>query len=145
MRRAEGGQPRLALIAVLGLVFAGASQAGIAVIGATLAIQLKTVSAAEAKFFFVLSQGLNAASAIGLATMLLAVSVLVFRTRVFPVWLGWVGVVNAILFLVGSYSVATTSSAIGGFLFAGFVISTIWIVVLSVIMFRAKEPVPAGT
>ena len=75
--------------------------------------------------------------------MVLAVSVLVFRTRVFPVWLGRIGVVDAILFLVGSYSVATTSSAIGGFLFAAFIISMIWTVVVSVIMFRDKEPVPA--
>ena len=66
MRRAEGGQPRLALIAVLGLVFAGASQAGIAVITSTLAIQVKTVSGPEAKFFFLLSQGLNAASVVGI-------------------------------------------------------------------------------
>ena len=67
-----------------------------------------------------------------------------FQTWVFPIWLGWVGFVNAIVFLVGSYAVATTSSAFGGLVLAGFIIVSIWIVVLSVIMFRAKEPVPAS-
>jgi hypothetical protein len=143
MRRAEGGQPRLALIAVLGLVFAGAAQAGSGVIGATVALTLKTVGATEAKFFFVLSQGLSAASSVGLATLVLAVSVLTLRTRVFPIWLGWVGVLDAIAFLVASYSVATTGDAIGAFGFAAFIILAIWIIVVSVIMFRAKEPTPA--
>ena len=91
MRRAEGGQPRLALIAVLSLVFAGAAQAGSGVLSATVALELKDVSATDAKFFFILGQGLSAASAVGLAALLLAVSVLAFRTRVFPIWLAWIG------------------------------------------------------
>ena len=139
MRRAEGGQPRLALIAVLALVFAGASQAGSSAISATVALVLKDVGAAQAKFFFVLSMGLGAASSVGIATLVLAVSVLALRTRVFPVWLGWVGVVDAILFLVGSYSIATTSDALGGVGFAAFIVWAIWIIVVSVIMFRGKE------
>jgi len=145
MRRAENGQPRLALIAVLALVFAGASQAGSGVINATVALVLKDVGASEAKFFFILSQGLGAASSVGLATLVLAVSALAFRTRVFPVWLAWVGVLDAILFLVGSYSIATTSSGIGGVGFASFILWAIWIIILSVIMFRAKEATAEAT
>jgi Domain of unknown function (DUF4386) len=143
MRRAEGGQPRLALIAVLSLVFAGATQTGTGVIDATVALTVKTVGATEAKFFFVLGQGLSAASSVGLAALVLAVSVLALRTRVFPSWLGWVGVVDALAFLVASYAVATTSDGIGGVGFVAFIIWAIWIIVVSVIMFRAKEPTPA--
>ena len=140
MRRAEGGQPRLALIAVLSLVFAGAAQAGSGVLSATVALELKDVSATDAKFFFILGQGLSAASAVGLAALLLAVSVLAFRIRVFPIWLAWIGVLDAIAFVVGSYSVATTSDAIGGVGFVSFIVLSIWIVIVSVIMFRANEP-----
>jgi hypothetical protein len=139
MRRAERGQPRLALIAVLALVFAGASQAGSGVVTSAVALELHSISASGAKFFFVLSLGLGAASSVGLAVLVLAVSVLAFRTRVFPIWLAWIGVIDAILFLVASYSIATTSDAFSTIGFASFILWAIWILVISVIMFRAKD------
>ena len=143
MRRAEGGAPRLALIAVLGLVLGGAAQAGMAAVDATVVLTIKTISPSGAKFFFVLGQGFSAAGSVGLAVLVLAVSVLAFRTRVFPIWLAWIGIVDAIAFLVASYSVATTSDAISALSFAAFIIWAIWIIATSVIMFRAKEPAPA--
>jgi uncharacterized protein DUF4386 len=145
MRRAEGGQTRLALIAVLGLVLGGAGQIGMSAIDSTVALTLNTVSASGAKFFFVLGQGFADAALIGLAVLTLAVSVLSFRTRVFPIWLAWVGIVNAILFVVSSYAVATTDDAIAGIGFAAFIVWAIWIIVTSVIMFRATaSPEPAS-
>src|SRR5205085_6074918 len=51
MRRAEGGQPRLALIAVLALVFAGAAQTASGGINAAVALVLNNVTASQAKFF----------------------------------------------------------------------------------------------
>jgi hypothetical protein len=55
LRRAEGGAPRLALVAVLGLVFGGAGQLVAGAITATVALELNTLSASAVKFFFVLS------------------------------------------------------------------------------------------
>ncbi len=138
LRRVEGGQPRLALIAVLGLVLGGAGQIGMAAIDATVALTLKTVGANEARFFFVLGQGFAAAASMGLAVLTLAVSVLAFRTRVFPIWLAWIGIIDTIAFIVASYAVATTGDAIGAFGFAAFILWAIWIILTSVIMFRAK-------
>jgi len=144
MRRAEDGQTRVALIAVLGLVLGGAGQIGMSAIDATVVLTLKTVGANEAKFFFVLGQGFANAALIGLAVLTLAVSVLAFRTRVFPIWLAWVGIIDAILFIVASYAVATTDDAIAGIGFAAFIVWAIWIIVTSVIMFRSAEaPVAA--
>jgi hypothetical protein len=137
MRRAEDGHTRLALIAVLGLVLGGAGQIGMSAIYSTVALMLKTVGANEAKFFYVLGQGFADAALIGLAVLTLAVSVLAFRTRVFPIWLAWVGVLNAILFIVASYAVATTDDAITGVGFAAFIVWAIWIIVTSIIMFRS--------
>ncbi len=139
LRRAEGGQPRLALIAVLGLLFGGAGQLVSGAITATVALELNTVSASGAKFFFVLSMAAGSAGLVGLAVLVLATSMLVLRTRVFPVWLGWVGIVDAVAFLVASYAVASTSDAIAGVGFASFIIWAVWIIVLSVIMFRAVD------
>ena len=111
MRRAENGQPRLALIAVLGLVLGGAGQLVASALTATVALQLDGVGASAAKFFFVLSLGAGAAGSIGIAVLVLATSALSFRTRVFPVWLAWVGAIDAVLFLVSSYAIASTSDA----------------------------------
>ena len=137
MRRAEGDHPRLALIAVLGLVLGGAGQIGMSAIDATVVLTLKTVGANEAKFFFVLGQGFADAALIGLAVLVFAVSVLAFRSRVFPIWVAWLGIVDAIAFVVASYTVATTDDAIAGVGFAAFILWAIWIIVTSVIMFRA--------
>ena len=137
LRRAEGGQPRLALIAVLGLVVGGAGQVGMSAIDSTVVLTLKTVGANEAKFFFVLGQGFADAALVGLAVLTLAVSVLAFRTRVFPIWLAWIGIVDAIAFIVATYAVATTDDAIAGVGFAANIIWAIWIIATSAMMFRA--------
>jgi hypothetical protein len=109
-------------------------------------LTLESVSASGAKFFFVLGQGFADAALIGLAVLTLAVSALAFRTRVFPIWLAWVGIVNAILFVIASYAVATTDDAIAGIGFAAFIVWAIWIIVTSVIMFRAAaSPQPASS
>jgi Domain of unknown function (DUF4386) len=143
LRRAEGGAPRLALVAVLGLVLGGAANLASQAVSATVALELKDVGATEAKFFFVLSQTLRSATTFGNAVLVLATSVVVLRTRVFPTWLAWVGVLDGIAFLVGGYSVATTSDGINTVGFAAFIVWAIWLIATSVIMFRAKEPVPA--
>jgi hypothetical protein len=145
MRRAEDGQTRLALIAVLGLVLGGAGQIGMAAIDATVVLTLRSVGANEAKFFFVMGQNFASAALIGLAVLTFAVSVLAFRTRVFPIWVAWIGIVDAIAFVVASYAVATTGDAIGGVGFGAFILWAIWIIVTSVIMFRttaSAEPAP---
>ena len=140
LRRAEGGQPRLALVAVLGLLLGGAGNLTQTAVGATVALELKNVGATEAKFFFVLSQAFGSGGSIGIAVLVLATSVLALRQGAFPAWLGWVGVLDGILFLVGSYSIATTSDGIGAFGFISFIVWAIWIIATSVIMFQTKEP-----
>jgi hypothetical protein len=109
-------------------------------------LTLKTVGANEAKFFFVLGGGFASAALIGLAVLTLAVSALAFRTRVFPIWVAWIGLVDAIAFVVASYAVATTGDAIGGVGFGAFILWAIWLIVTGVIMFRSTtspQPAPA--
>jgi hypothetical protein len=145
MRRAEGRQPRLALVAVLALVFAGASQTASGGINAAVALVLNNVTASQAKFFYVLSQTVSSGGSVGLATMVLAVSALAFRTRVFPKWVAWIGIVDAIAWLVATYAIATTSDGISSVGFVAFAIWAIWIIIISVIMFRDRTtvaPVP---
>jgi hypothetical protein len=142
LRRAEGGQPRLALVAVLGLVLAGAAAAVQTAITATVALELKDVGAIEAKFFFVLSMSVGYAGIFGLAVLVLATSVLAFRTHAFPAWLGWIGVLDGIAFLVAGCGIATTSDGIATVGLGSFILWAIWIIATSAIMFQAEEPAP---
>jgi hypothetical protein len=136
LSRAERGQPRLALIAVLGLVVGGAGQLVSSAILSSVALRLDGVGANGARFFFVLAMAAAAAGSVGLAVLVLATSVLVFRTGVFPRWVGWLGVIDAIAFLVASYAVATTSDTIAAIGFASFILWAIWLLAVSVIIFR---------
>jgi hypothetical protein len=131
---------RLAIIAVLGLLLGGAGNLTQAAVNAAVVLDFKNVGADQAKFFFVLGSGANAGGAIGLAVLVLAASLAVFRFRAFPVWVGWIGVLDGVLFVIAAYSIATTGDAIGAFGFAAFIVWAIWIIITSIVMFRAKEP-----
>jgi hypothetical protein len=139
LRRAENGQPRLALVAVLGLVLAGAVQGVLTAIGATIVLQLNNVGPTEAKFFFVLATTMGAIGNIGIAVLVLAVSALAFRTHVFPAWVAWIGVVDGIVLLVACYGAASTSDAIAVLGLIALVIWAIWLIATSVIMIRHTD------
>jgi len=134
---------RLAVIALLGLLIGGAGNLTQTGITAALAIELNRVTANESKFFVVLSQAFGAGGSIGIAVLVFATSVATFRYHAFPTWVGWLGVVDGLAFLVGGYSIATTNSAIGGVGFAAFILWAIWLIATSVVMFRAKDEIPA--
>jgi hypothetical protein len=72
----------------------------------------------------------------GLATLLLATSVVAIRTSVLPSWLGWVGIVLFVVFFTPAG-------------FAAFGLSGIWVIVVSVLLYLRGEtaavaPRPAG-
>ncbi|HXY94293.1 MAG TPA: hypothetical protein VEP49_17575 [Acidimicrobiia bacterium] len=144
LHRAGDRQFRLGLIAVLGLLLGGAGNLTQTATTAAVALELKNVGPTEAKFFFVLGQGFSSAGAIGLAVLVLATSMAVFRFQAFPKWVGWIGVLDGVLFLIASYSIATTGDAIGAFGFASFIVWAIWLLITSVIMFRAKDVAMGG-
>lgn len=142
LRRAERGRPRLTVAAVLGLLVAGASQAVAGAITATVALDIKNVGPAEAKFFFLLSLGVGAAGVSGLAVLVLATSVVVLRTRVFPVWLGWLGLVLSVALIVSGASIASTSDGLAAVGLVAILVWALWVIILSVLMFSAAEPEP---
>jgi hypothetical protein len=140
LRRAEGGQPGLAVAAVLGLVLTGTLQAVAGSINATVALELKSVGPAEAKFFYVLTFGLGAAGAFGIAVLVLATSVMALRTKVFPAWLGGAGLALGGVLILGGASIASTSDGFAVLGLVSILLWALWVIVLSVLMFRAKEP-----
>ena len=136
---------RLAVIAVLGLLIAGAGNITQTAVNAGVALERHNVGATEAKFFYVLSSSFGAGGSIGIAVLVLAVSVAAFRYGAFPKWVGWLGAVIGLVFLVGGASIATTNDAINTLGFIAFALWAIWMIATSVVMFRAhyNEPAPS--
>ena len=143
LHRAGDRHNRLALIAVLGLLIGGVGNLTQTAVNAGVALELHSVSANQAKVFFVMSQTFGAGGLVGLAVLVFAVAAATFRLGAFPRWIGWLGVLDGILFLVAAYSVATTSDAIGALGLAAFVLWAIWLIATSIVMYRVKDEIAA--
>jgi hypothetical protein len=135
---------RLALIAVLGLLIGGVGNLTQTAVNAGVALELNTITRNNVKFFFVLSQAFGAGGLVGIAVLVLAVSVAAFRLGAFPRWVGFLGAIDGIVFLVAAYSIATTSDAIGTLGFVAFILWAIWLIATSVVMYRANYAVEAN-
>jgi hypothetical protein len=145
LHRVGDVQNRLALIAVLGLLIGGVGNVTQTAVNAGVALELHTVSPGGVKFFFVLSQTFGAGGLVGIAVLLFATSIAAFRLGAFPGWIGWLGILDGIVFLVAAYSIATTSDAINTLGFVAFILWAIWLIATSVVMYRAtyNETTPA--
>jgi len=66
-------------------------------------------------------------------------SVAATRARVFPVWLGWVGAVLGLLWVIAGLGVATDNSGIFVLGFIAFLLWLVWILVISFFLFQPRE------
>jgi Domain of unknown function (DUF4386) len=138
LRRAEGGDPRLTVVAVAGAIFA-------AVMGAVGSITLSAIGiagvvgsggASGTKFFYVLSTNLGLGTVIGIAVFLTAFSVVILRTGVFPKLLGWFGVLIAVVAVVSAAAVSSTRDVFFNLSFVAFIGFALWLLIISVMMLR---------
>jgi hypothetical protein len=132
-RAAEGETGRLSSIAFAGgivlvgfVLVSSALQFAIAEsVGDIPPVATQTLSVLYSDFFF--------GFPVGFGTLLLASSLVILRTRVLPVWLGWATFVLAIVFFTPA----------GQFLFP---LVLLWIVVVSVMLYQQQAPTaPAQT
>jgi hypothetical protein len=147
LRRAEGGNPRLTVVAILGVSFAAAMSAVggvmLAVIGRVGVVGLGGVGMTRA--LYVLSFDLAGATAFGAAVFLLAFSIVVIRSGALPMAVGWIGIVIAVVFVASGGIVASTRDVFFYLQFGGFAAFAIWLIVVSIMMFRAvPDEVPAA-
>lgn len=136
MVRAEGGTARLAVVSLGGLTVAGSLSLAAAAVLAAAGSRVDDLGA-TVTVVHSMSVLLLAASGFGVATHLLATSVLGARTGTLPSWVVGVGVVSAALF-VGSAVLTTTAGggtadAIGAL---GFALWCVWILAVSAVMWR---------
>ncbi len=141
-RRAEG-TPRLTVMAVGGAVFATAmATVGGVMLSAVPIIGVRTLGPNGARIFYIISTNLAIATEFGAAVFLLAFSVMIIRYAMLPVVMGWLGVLIAIVSIVGGAAVATTRDAIFGIAFGGFIAFLVWVVIVSILMFlRARDTI----
>jgi hypothetical protein len=138
LRRAEGGSPRLAVMAVLGAAFASTMAA---IGGITLsAVGIVGVNGAGGKtgtrFFYIMATNIGAGTVVGIAVFVAAFSAVILRTGVFPKALGWIGALIALVAVLASASTASTRDEYFALGFVTFVAFMLWMLVVSIMIVR---------
>lgn len=131
LRATEGAVGRLSTVAFGGGLVLGVgilSFAGFTFVLADAADHLtpdaaQALNALNVDFFFPLAAGLS--------TLLLAAGISIARSRVLPVWLGWIAIVLGIAAI----------TPLGFFAFLAF---GLWVLVVSVVLWRAASSVPVA-
>lgn len=139
MSRAENGNHRLSVVALAGLAGSGTLFAASTAVLSTISIQVDEVGADGAKFFYVLSAVLLAMAGAFVVVHLVAVNALSLRTGFLPKWVTWLGLASAVLFLVSTLGTTTDADAVVVFGFIGFITWAIWILAVSVHMWRTAD------
>lgn len=142
MRRAEGGEPRLAVVAFGGLLFGAAMFIAASAISSATAMQIENIGQG-AEFFYVLGSVFLGLAAFGNVALVGAVSVLALRTKFLPAWIGWTGGVLTVGWLVAGVESAS-NDALGAVGFIVFLLWLVWIIVVSVELYRKGEPATAS-
>jgi hypothetical protein len=141
LRRAEGGVPRLAVVALAGVVLGSAIGVASGLVTSTMALRgvAGTGGLAATKFFYTLSWVLTAASAIGIAVFVSAFSIAIIRTGILPKILGWFGELVALVLLVGSASIASEDDTLMVVVLVGLTGALIFVLAASILMLLATN------
>src|SRR5829696_6180341 len=122
MRRGEGGSPRLTVTAFGGAVFAAAmATVGAVSLAVIPVIGTQTFAPPQVRYFYILSTNIAVATMFGAAIFVIAFSMLIIRRHVLPPIMGWLGLIVALLGILGCPVVSSTRDAFFYLAFAGFV------------------------
>jgi hypothetical protein len=146
MVRAEGGSARLAVVSIIGLVLAGALSLAASAVWAAMALHVDAVGS-SAPFTYALGGLMLAASGFGVATHVLATSIVGWHARALPVWLVGCAVLSAAAFIVSGVLTATsTGEAAKTVGLAGYVLWCLWILGITFQLWReaTRRPTLAG-
>lgn len=127
MSRAEGERPRLAIVAAMGLVFAGAMASAGGAVTAALALRSDTLSPDMAHVFWAFQGTLAASIYIGMAVQVAAVSALAWHSGFLPKWLAGLGAVIVVAALVSTLGVASDVTFFFALALVTFLVWDVWI------------------
>ena len=137
LRRDEGGAPRLTVMAALGGAFAAFFGAlGGILLAVMPIIGVKTLGAAGVRTFYIMATCVGFLTLFGVATLILASSIVFLRSRAMPTVVGWYGVLAAVVALVGGAATVSTRDAIFTVGFISFLLATLWLLIVSILMLR---------
>src|SRR5262249_16710351 len=129
--------PMLTVAAVSGAIFAAVMATIGGVILAVMGIVgAKTMGPNATRFFYILSTNLGITTVFGAALLLGASGILMVRTRMLSPWLGWFGILIAVVSLFGGMAIATTRSAVFDLAFVSFLGTLLWVLIASILMLR---------
>ena len=148
LRRAEGGNPRLTVVAVSGAVFATVMATiggiGLGVLGITGVAG--TGGKNTTRFVYILTTNLAVGTVFGMAVFVAAFSVVILRSGFMPKALGWIGALIAVVALASGGIVASTREVFFDLSFGVFFAFSLWLLVVSVLMLRgAGSEAPAAS
>ena len=138
-RLRQAGTGRLAATAVMG----GVATVAIAAVGFGISAY-GALHPLESAVTFRLSTVVVGMLAFAAFVFTEATSIVIVRTKFLPAWLGWFGGLVALLWLVGSAAVATEGDTIFAIGFVAFLAWALWLIVLSVMLFRTTDSAPAA-
>jgi len=139
LRRAGAGSGRLAATAVMG----GVATASIAAIGFSISAY-GALHPVESAGTFRLSTVVLGMLGFGAFVFTEATSIVIVRTKFLPAWLGWAGGLVALLWLIGAAAVSTEDDTIFAIGFVAFLAWALWLIVLSVTLFRTTDSAAAA-
>lgn len=149
LRRAEGGSPRLTVVAVLGASFATVMATISTIVLAGLAMtEVQTVGPSSTRALYIVSFNIGAGTAFGVAVFVGAFSMVMIRSGALPAWIGWIGIVIAVVFIASGGALSSTRGVFFDLQFGGFLAFAVWLVIVSIMMFRAvpdDEPAVAAS
>jgi hypothetical protein len=144
MAKAEGERPRLAVVALSGLVVAATLTLVGASISSTVALRIDdAVAQGTAQFFFILSFVLFSAAGFGIVVFVAAVTSLSYRTKMFATWINILGWVAALGFLISTLGVVSDASWLFVAGLVAFLVWCVWVVAISIILYRQPADAPA--
>jgi hypothetical protein len=139
LRKAEGGHAGLAVAALGGVVLATAMSVTSAATNAAAALRINDLGQSGAHFYFVLTSFLSAGILFGLAVLVGATSVVVFRTGVFHRWSGYLSLILAIGSFIGATGVAYANDFSYSFMGAMLSLDSLWIGMVAVFLLRNPD------
>src|SRR5262249_15327060 len=143
MVAAEGGRPRISIVALAGMVFGGVFASMSGVLTATVAIRVKD-SAGSAQFFNTMSFVCIGLAGVGVTGFVAAVTSLSYRTKLFRAWMNYLGWLGALAGIISTYMVATDAGGVAVFGFIGFFVFCLWILAVSWNLWSEPATAAAG-
>jgi hypothetical protein len=119
--------------------------AGGVLLSVMVVIGPQAMGATNTRFFYLLSNDLGAAGAMGLALFVGAFSTVIIETGVLPRVMGWLGALVAVALLASGGMIASTRDVFFVLTLIGFLGFALWTLVVSIMMFRAagtRAPAP---